>query len=722
MLFPRHNAVDCLPTRLQFAACLGVLLVALLIAAPAVAQATWIDPVRVSDDLVDSSAAIGVADNGTTTVIWTTPSGPDPGQMIRMARVSASGTVGPPIDIVRSDSRFTIVDAALGVGPDGTAVVAWSDFLNNPSRVSAVRISPDNRLGPVQTLAIPAYNGIPPAYGKRVVVDSAGTATVVWYRDLPDGSASVVEAARLPADAAAEPARVVGSAGGHLHPSIAVQRDGRVLVAWSGAFDRPRFTTINAAGAQGAVHELAGVPGGRTAIAAAANGPALVAWSPYFSDNSLHVRRVTSDGALGPDIQLSEAGEPASKYQLAVADSGVLTALWTTSAYQDLRIAHLLSDNTVVAPATVSTAPPDACPIGPQLPPPGLPSPSVCIQEIALSIDSANNAQAAWSSADNRVYVRRMPFGAPAEAKRVLSPPSEGPSRALASVTATSGIGTTMWLDSSSGTQQLYVAPSGSGAFVDAPPPPPPSPPPPPPPPTRADCTDLQLIGVRGTTQKQADKHAGWGDNGAAFRDRLVKVLGALGERATKLGLVYPAEPETFSLVGLAGYFPSVAKGHAALVKQLRADTEVMNCYVLMGYSQGAHVVGDVLETSELSWSIRNRIVAVVLLADPRFNPLDTTIQRYGSFEPDRGGFFSPREAGAMVSDGFDYEVLTACKKKDFWCQSAGALNPFAAIDAHNDYKSWAKNLADIVAEMVKERFGSPSPAARDSSPGPCCD
>jgi len=304
-----------------------VMLVSLLVFFPAAAQAEWSTPVRVSDDLVDSSAAIGVADDGTTIVIWTTPSGPDPGQVIRLARISPNGTVGTPLDVVRADSRFTIHEPALGVGADGTAVVAWSDYTTNPSRVSAVRISSDNHMGSVQTIATPAWQNQPVA-GTRVAVDLAGTATVVWYRDIFDGSTSVVEAVRLPAAALPEPPRALGTTYGHLYPSIAAQRDGRVFVAWSAMYDRPQFTTISAAGTQGPVQDLSGEPGTQTDIATASNDQATVSWM-RSSDNSLHARQVDSSGALGPDVQLSATGEQVAQYRLGLTTSGVTTALWT---------------------------------------------------------------------------------------------------------------------------------------------------------------------------------------------------------------------------------------------------------------------------------------------------------------------------------------------------------------------------------------------------------
>jgi hypothetical protein len=642
-------------------------LVSLLVFFPAAAQAEWTNPVRVSDDLVDSSAAIGVADDGTTTVIWTTPSGPNPGQAIRLARISPSGTVGTPIDVVRADSRLKIHEPALGVGADGAAVVAWSDYTTNPSRVSAVRISPNNQMGSVQTIATPAWKNQPVA-GLKVVVDPAGTATVVWYRDTADGSTSVAEAVRLPATGPAEPPRVLGSTYGHLYPSIAAQRDGRVLVAWSAMYDRPQFTTISAAGTQGPVQNLSGEPGTQTDIATALNGQATVTWM-RGSDNSLHARQIDSSGALGPDVQLSATGEQVAQYRLGLTTSGVTTALWTDRT--DLRIAHLQADGSAVPPRTISTAPIGYSSI-----------------ELALSVDNANHAQGTWIGSDNRIRARRIPFGAALEPTRVLSPPSSSLTRNPMSVTAPSGVGTTMWLDSSSGTQQLYVAPASSGVSDGPSPPPPPTPTPTPTP----SCPTIKLVGLRGTDDNDGPPGLGKvvGAFGKALQDN-----GVLGPFAT-IPIAYGAVPVNKDIFDRPTYDESVAGGIDILASVLTNDPCIRKSrYVLAGYSQGAQVIGDAIEKGRLN-GIKERIAATVLFGDPKFDSSMTDVAFKSTFSnyPIAHGVISGRAKRNLFAG---YRMRSFCRFRDVVCQRD--LPRFFAGDfrAHEQYSGteapWAAAL-----------------------------
>ena len=444
-------------------------------------------------------------------------------------------------------------------------------------------------------------------------------------------------------------------------------------------YGTPQLTTISASGTQGAVQDLDTEQGGRTEVAAAPNGAAVVAWQRN-SDNSLHARRVSTGTTLGPDVQLSAAGEQIAQYRLAMTTSGVSTALWTD--YQDLRIAHVLGDGTAVLPTTVSTAPLGYCsaPIGPPPPPdPGpVPAPApppVCQIELALSVDNANNAQGTWIGADNRIRARRIPFGAPAEATRVLSPPSDSLSRNPVSVTAPSGVGTTMWLDSSSGRQQLYVAPSNSGVVEDPtePPPPPPAPPPPLQPPDPSQCSRLTIIGVAGSGENGAgrDFNPSYGHVIKPFLETLLDRLPpAIRNDTRSFPLDYPAN-EVSTIPGKAEYFHSKDKGVEALTFQLTTDPCANKTrYVLAGYSQGAHVIGDVLAGNS-GKKLRKRIVAVALFADPVFDPLDNDLTQLGSWDPSWAGVLITVGAHKLIGAGSNYPVYTYCHSGDAVCQGS---------------------------------------------------
>jgi hypothetical protein len=449
-----------------------------------------------------------------------------------------------------------------------------------------------------------------------------------------------------------------------------------------------------------------------------------VAWIGTAA-NTLHARRVGSNAALGPDVQLSANGEQVAPYRLALTSSGVATAMWTSGSYQDLRIANLLSDGTAVAPTTVSTAPPDYCPIGPAGPGPG-PWLSQCVTGIALSVDTHNRAQATWMGADSRVHARGISFRMAPEVKRVLSPPSESSGGILQAVTAPSGVGTTMWLDDSTGTRQLYMTPSSGGAVEQEQPPPPPPPPPPlPPPPPGSpdpnDCTRVKLIGAAGSGENDQGvslgapigvlvngRHSGKLASSQQFNGLRTLVddpkYGNYGTGAFQsLALPYPAlsvpwaiaigGADPFGIYTPFNYQKSVQTGVSALLKELNRDATLNRAclrrspetggtrYVLAGYSQGAQVVGDVLASKRLDPFMRQRIVSVVMFGDPKWNVNDGAIEHLGSFSDETqttvfgnalSGVLGPRDAGSLRGAPNEYNVLSYCAIRDIACQGLG--------------------------------------------------
>jgi hypothetical protein len=144
--------------------------------------------------------------------------------------------------------------------------------------------------------------------------------------------------------------------------------------------------------------------------------------------------------------------------------------------------------------------------------------------------------------------------------------------------------------------------------------------------------------------------------------------------------ILYPAVAFTTQ----ANYFQSEAVG----VTQLRAEIEnlVSTCgpavnIQLAGYSQGAHVIGDVLDVTsptQLSAAAKHSIGGVVLWGDPTYRPGEAWDATGNGTLP---GFFGSRAAGAFApyvrtvwpwnSPG-PYSTTTVrsyCTAGDAWCQ-----------------------------------------------------
>jgi len=112
----------------------------------------------------------------------------------------------------------------------------------------------------------------------------------------------------------------------------------------------------------------------------------------------------------------------------------------------------------------------------------------------------------------------------------------------------------------------------------------------------------------------------------------------------------------------------------------VQAESCPAQSFALLGYSQGALVIGDALASPDarmvgatvgaLNDAAASAVRAVVLYGDPRFlgsEPFDR-----GDFDPAVNGLL-PRPAGSL--DGFGDRLLDYCAAADFICQSSLDLN-----------------------------------------------
>lgn len=110
---------------------------------------------------------------------------------------------------------------------------------------------------------------------------------------------------------------------------------------------------------------------------------------------------------------------------------------------------------------------------------------------------------------------------------------------------------------------------------------------------------------------------------------------------------------------------------------------------VLVGYSQGAQVAGDVYQR-DVTRAERRDILAVLLFGDPYFNPADR--------HADRGGY-DRRRSGALGrrrSFGNDPRVRSFCHHHDPVCQAGGQPGDFLVwrFKQHENYPADAKQAA----------------------------
>ena len=164
---------------------------------------------------------------------------------------------------------------------------------------------------------------------------------------------------------------------------------------------------------------------------------------------------------------------------------------------------------------------------------------------------------------------------------------------------------------------------------------------------TGSGCAAVHVITARASTEQPGE-----GVSGAL----VTQVVNSSQQTVSRASVSYPAT--------LTNYASSSAQGVSALKQQL--TQQVQNCptqkIVLVGYSQGAHVVGDVLggggggslgaTTPPISTTVGDHVVAVVQFGDPRHvinQPFDITDRRgqYDVVITVKGGGLSG-QAGAV--------------------------------------------------------------------------
>lgn len=173
------------------------------------------------------------------------------------------------------------------------------------------------------------------------------------------------------------------------------------------------------------------------------------------------------------------------------------------------------------------------------------------------------------------------------------------------------------------------------------------------------ECSPHLVITARGTAEPKKKQLLGPVARGIAE---------ARPDDVTILDLDYPADTEV-----LAGS----TLGARTLVDSLNVQAEACpdQRFVLLGYSQGALIIGDALaapdarivggRVGELTEDAAERIDAVVFYGDPRFVGSEPT--GYGDFDPELNGLL-PRPPGSL--DRYADRLRDYCVAGDFICQS----------------------------------------------------
>jgi hypothetical protein len=215
-------------------------------------------------------------------------------------------------------------------------------------------------------------------------------------------------------------------------------------------------------------------------------------------------------------------------------------------------------------------------------------------------------------------------------------------------------------------------------------------------------CPTLQFVGVRGSGEDESDGE-GYGNTILAMRNALAQVPGL---RAHYIN--YAAIYVGFALQEYgAAYVYSVSEGTYALEAFLVGFMrDCPRTYVILGgYSQGAHVVGEVVDHHLSSDQLRH-IAAVAMFGDPMFNPKQPVVD-IGGYNKKLSGIATPLYGARVVDKGMVDRVKSYCLYGDPVCNfslfNAGTCAPLMPACAH--YRYVTSGYTRIAADTAIKRW-----------------
>ncbi|WP_196279133.1 cutinase family protein [Catellatospora vulcania] len=184
-------------------------------------------------------------------------------------------------------------------------------------------------------------------------------------------------------------------------------------------------------------------------------------------------------------------------------------------------------------------------------------------------------------------------------------------------------------------------------------------------------CPGVIVIGVRGTNEAAGSGGGSYNYASGGFGGRLNLTSSTVIETsysARRIAVKYPA-------TAIAPIYPISQHDGTVnlknLVTSLGSQCSYATRFVLVGYSQGAHVIGDALASdsaNRIAAAYRSRIAAVVFFGDPT----------YRKGEPFNVGGATgtgtwPRAAGVLSE--FNSRLRSYCYASDKWCQNTSDPN-----------------------------------------------
>lgn len=208
------------------------------------------------------------------------------------------------------------------------------------------------------------------------------------------------------------------------------------------------------------------------------------------------------------------------------------------------------------------------------------------------------------------------------------------------------------------------------------------------------DCSPYLVISVRGTGEPHKGQLLG---RAASLIEK------SRPDQVERISLDYPADTDVKE---------SGTEGARMLIDTLNVQAEACadQRFVLLGYSQGALVIGDALSAPDVrlvggtvgavDQTAADRILAIVFFGDPRF--VGSEPYNLGDYDAALSGLL-PRPAGALSA--YADRIADFCVGRDFVCQTNIDLDTGMDLDEEGHVEYFDNDMRQEGAEFAIARL-----------------
>ncbi|HWH19401.1 MAG TPA: PKD domain-containing protein [Solirubrobacterales bacterium] len=320
----RRTRTAGLPARLALVA-LGVLLLAAVLPADALAAPTWLAPGDISGaghEAYEPQVAMN-ADGDSVAVWWVY----DGSYVVQAATRPAGGSWSVPVDLSVAGHDSPLPQVAIDAA--GGAVAVWRQYGGTDEVIQAATLAAGGAWSAPVDLSEPAMY----AYEPQVAIDPAGDAVAIW--SVYDGASDVVESRTMPAGGTwRAPVQITADGDDADGPQIAINPAGETVAVWyraNGTNDVVQSASGSVDGPWGPITELslAGQNAWEPQVAIDPAGEAVATWDGF--DGSDYIAQTASKGAgepWGVPTDLSTPGADTYESQVAIDPAGEAVAVW----------------------------------------------------------------------------------------------------------------------------------------------------------------------------------------------------------------------------------------------------------------------------------------------------------------------------------------------------------------------------------------------------------